>query len=242
MTTSTYESSYRLKKNGIEKFDPLLRKLYPIVKILSKIKEPLIEGLENIPKTGPLLVLPKHRYYVDIAVIWGIIRKADRYPNYIMKSDLPGIFSYLNGIKLNRLMDIMSKLKDARKSPNPYGARRKIIIDAKKVNQSSLDYMAHLLKNGEVVISFPEGTFYNNGVGPIKPDKVIRTTIELQNKLDRKIGIIPIGTEYKGKSQSDVYVKIGKPFTLDDFTRDFVVDEKGLVRKIHQEISLLSGF
>lgn len=244
MTIKSYPPvSYPIRRAGKVIFDPLFKLAYPAVKNKLKVNDTIIEGLENIPKTGPVLLLSKHRHYADTPVMWAVARKANRYPNYVMKSNLPLIFSYLGGIRINRLMDLKIKLKKAKKRIDSLlGEEKRITAEAIEENRESLNYLAYLLRKGELIISFPEGTFYNDRVGPINPDKVLRRAIQVQRELKDKIAIIPVGTEYNGNSYSDVNVRIGNPFTLDDFMENDNINESGLVKRICDDIALLSGF
>ena len=151
-----------------------------------------IEGRENIPSSGPGILLPKHQYWTDIPIV---ALAAWRPLSYVAKQELfvyPGVRHFLaalGGIPLDR--------------GNPV---------------KTLDSFRHLdklLKEKEFIVLFPEGTYYPNSMGRGK-HRLIERILRAQEKLGwreyQAIPFIPIGVRYREKRmRTEVQVKIGKP-------------------------------
>ena len=175
--------------------------LYPFYRIE-------IEGRERLPSKDAFILLPKHQRWQDIP----IIALATPRPLYfiakyeLFANSLAGWFlESLGGIPLNR--------------KQPMKSRR------------SIKAMMELLNGGEGVVIFPEGTYYNNTMGPGKSG-MLRFIISRMS-----FPLIPAGVQYKKiRSRTTVRVSFGDP----------IYPDKGLpadsvLHTVMQKIALLSG-
>jgi len=178
-----------------------------------------IEGRENIPSSGPGILLPKHQYWTDIPIV---ALAAWRPLSYVAKQELfvyPGVRHFLaalGGIPLDR--------------GNPV---------------KTLDSFRHvdkLLKEKEFIVLFPEGTYYPNSMGRGKHrliERILRAQEKLGRREDQAIPFIPVGVRYREKRmRTEVQVKIGKPLGGDAKTNAQEFTDT-VVRKI-AELSGLS--
>jgi len=176
-----------------------------------------VEGRENIPPAGPAILLPKHQFWTDIPIM-GLA--AWRPLNFIAKQELfvyPGVrhfISSLGGVPIHRL--------------NPVKSLR------------SFRYVEQLLKRGEFIVLFPEGTYYPHAVGPGKYrfiERIVRTQEKVEWPGEEKLPFIPVGIRYNEKKfRTEVHVKIGQPI--------YSKGESGgeeFTRRVVEEIARLSG-
>jgi acyl-[acyl-carrier-protein]-phospholipid O-acyltransferase/long-chain-fatty-acid--[acyl-carrier-protein] ligase len=99
-----------------------------------------VKGLENIPKTGPVLLVSNHISYADGHVLCGLIRRPIRflvYSGFFKDPLLRSVLNLINAIPISS-----DSTREAIKG----------IRDARKV-----------LKNGEAVCIFPEGGLTRSG-------------------------------------------------------------------------------
>lgn len=169
-----------------------------------------VEGRKNIPVHGPGVLLPKHQFWTDIPIV---ALAAGRPVSFIAKQELfvyPGIRHFLTsmgGIPIDRLNPIRS-------------------LD-------SFRYVEQLLKRGEFIVLFPEGTYYRRSMGRGKRG-FIQRILRFQEKMgwteNQAIPFLPMGVQYRrGRLRTQVRVQIGPPlFALKetegiDFTRRIMV-------------------
>jgi len=99
-------------------------------------------NLENIPDTGPVLLVCNHVSFVDALVLAGSIRRPIRYVMYYKIFRIPVlsfIFKTANAVPI------------AGKNENP------------SLMKAAFDQVSGALENGEVVCIFPEGKITENG-------------------------------------------------------------------------------
>jgi len=142
-----------------------------------------VSGHANIPVDGPFLMLPKHQRWEDVPLLSMSIARP---LYYVAKHELfqdtlsRWLLSSLGGLPLNR-----SKPSDS-------------IQSVKK--------MLHLLKKGEGIVIFPEGTYYRERMG--EAHKGLARMI-----LSRcRAPLIPVGINYSKTGQRvHVRIEIGRP-------------------------------
>jgi 1-acyl-sn-glycerol-3-phosphate acyltransferase len=110
-----------------------------LVSMVYRVKK---EGLENIPETGPVLLVCNHVSFIDALVLAGSIRRPIRYVMYYKIFQIP-IMSFI--FKTARAIPI------AGKSEKP------------DIMYKAFDKVSDALKEGEVVCIFPEGKITENG-------------------------------------------------------------------------------
>ncbi len=176
-----------------------------------------VEGGENIPPTGPAIILPKHQFWTDIPIV-GLT--AWRPVSYIAKQELfvypilRHFLSAMGGVPLDRLNPVKS-------------------LD-------SFRYVEQLLKNGEFLVLFPEGTYYPHKLGRGK-HRFIQLLLRVQEKMGRQGGkaipFIPVGIRYDEKKlRTEVRVKVGRAIYADGES-----EGEEFTRRIVAEIGKLSG-
>lgn len=159
-----------------------------------------VQGVENIPHHGPVIILPKHQYWTDIPIVSLALRPQ---LNYVAKTELFKIpyvktfISLLGGIPVDR--ERATKTKD------------------------SFRYILQLLRGNEYVVIFPEGTYYRGKVGKGK-SRLIQMILRWQgyggannnDTMEDHIPFVPMGIRYGGKGpRKIVTVKIGRPIFAD---------------------------
>jgi 1-acyl-sn-glycerol-3-phosphate acyltransferase len=176
-----------------------------------------IEGRENLPEEGPAMILPKHQFWTDIPLVGlALWRPA----SYIAKQELfmyPGIRQFitsLGGVPIDRLNPVKS-------------------LD-------SFRYVEQLLKNGDFIILYPEGTYCPHAMGRGK-HRFIQRILNFQGKMKgdekKSIPFIPVGMQYVGKRfRGEVKVKIGPAL----FARG-ETEALEFTKRVMEEIARLSG-
>ncbi len=190
----------------------------------------MVEGAEYLPPQGPVLLLPKHRAYRDILVEAVVLyRFTRRHANYVMKVGLYGILEWIGGVKIVRPKDIR-RVKDRE-------ARRAQIRWAREENQQTLNYLAWLYRQGECIVSHPEGMRYQDTMGPLQRE-IVDHLLWVEREFDLRIPLIPVGLEYEslGEPRSQIYFRVGEPIYSDRFG-----DQDDLIDEVGRRIRLLSG-
>jgi 1-acyl-sn-glycerol-3-phosphate acyltransferase len=162
-----------------------------LLRLFYKIK---VEGGENIPKTGSLIVLAKHQRLNDIPLgCAAIYAYSKRRAWCIMKDTLniPYLFGYLlkcGGIPIDRR--------------NP------------EKTKESFTFAKHVLYHDQLMCIFPEQTFFpwKMGKGKVPGFRVIA------GKPENPLQVICVGFEYgHEKWRQSVTIRIGK---VDYFTKE----------------------
>jgi len=168
-----------------------------------------IRGRKNLPQDKAFILLPKHQRWEDIPLL-GLATPSTLY--YVAKHELflnpvfRWLISSLGGIPLNR--------------KRPIESRR------------SLKQMIAVLKNGEGVVIFPEGTYYNGHVGPGHVGLIRMVSSRLV------LPFIPVGIRYsKDGIRARVQINFGIPIY-----KDTSVAADRFVHRVMWEIARLSGF
>ncbi len=142
-----------------------------------------IKGLENIPDRSSFILLPKHQRWEDIPLLGTSIKRPLYYiaKHELFKTTLSSWFiSSLGGLPLNRI--------------HPANSRK------------SMEFMIELIKKGEGIVIFPEGTYYRESMGPGHSGLIRMILSRLETVL------IPAGIRYvRGHFRTPVRIRIGKP-------------------------------
>ena len=198
-------------KNFPEKGNPFI---FIAIKSLAEVLLPLfftmeVTGIKNIPQRGGFILLPKHRRWQDVPLL-GLAIPTLLY--FIAKHELFSnpAFKYvlrsLGGIPLNRETPLKSR--------------------------KELNWMLKLLREGQKLVIFPEGTYFRDRMGQGKMG-LIRMIISRQ-----AVRFVPVGISYKRKGfRTNVRINIGRTAYGDSST-----DLELFFRNIMKEIGQLSGF
>ena len=108
---------------------------------------------------------------------------------------------------------------------------------ARAANQQMQDYLDGLYRHGELVISHPEGTRYQDELGPLQKE-VVEHLVQAEERLGLRVPLIPIGLEYESyaRPRSPVYFRVDEPLYADDFA-----DISALMNHLDERLRVLSG-
>ncbi|MBN1104940.1 MAG: 1-acyl-sn-glycerol-3-phosphate acyltransferase [Deltaproteobacteria bacterium] len=165
------------------------------------------EGLAHLPKGGAFLLLPKHQRWEDVPLLGLAVPKSLYYvaKHELFRSPLSSWFmTSLGGIPLNRW--------------RPLESRR------------SMRAVIDLLRKGEGVVIFPEGTYFKDGMGAGRRGllRMIRKRVD--------VPCIPVGIRYADKGgRRLVRIAFGAPVRAEPGG-----EETHFLNRIMQEISRLS--
>ena len=175
-----------------------------LIKLLNLILYNIhVEGEENIPKTGGVVLCPNHiSNYDPLAVATHMKRqvhfmaKAELYKNFIVRKVLLAVGT--------------------------------IPVDRGKVSLETLKESLRVLKNGEILGIFPEGTRVKNG----ERRKPMEGFVVFA--LKTKSPILPVHIEGEYKFRGKINIKIGKPIELNEYYGKKVKPEE--MSKISEKI------
>jgi 1-acyl-sn-glycerol-3-phosphate acyltransferase len=166
----------------------------------------------TLPNHGPLIILPKHQYWTDIPIV-SLAFEPLLY--FVAKQELfkfPLVRNYLSllgGLPVDRKQSIRT-------------------LDSFKT-------LVSLLRAGEKIVIFPEGTYFRNEVGSGR-SRLLQMILKFQSELGYLIPFIPVGIRYGERTgwRRRVEVCIGLPLFAE---RDS--DAVSLTHRAIEEISRL---
>lgn len=175
-----------------------------LIKLLNLILYNIhVEGEENIPKTGGVVLCPNHiSNYDPLAVATHMKRqvhfmaKAELYKNFIVRKVLLAVGT--------------------------------IPVDRGKVSLETPKESLRVLKNGEILGIFPEGTRVKNG----ERRKPMEGFVVFA--LKTKSPILPVHIEGEYKFRGKINIKFGKPIELNEYYGKKVKPEE--MSKISEKI------
>lgn len=152
-----------------------------------------IEMKIRLPDHGPMIILPKHQYWTDIPIISLAFRSL---LYFVAKRELfkyPLIRDYLfllGGLPVDRKQSIRTL--------------------------ESFRTLVSLLKAGEKIVIFPEGTYFRNEMGSGK-SRLLQMILKFQPEMGYSIPFIPVGIRYGERTgwRRRVDVCIGAPLFAD---------------------------
>lgn len=188
-----------MKKNNMRGFRFLRFILAPIFKLYYN---PTIIGKENIPKEGSILIVGNHKHLMDqcLAII-----STKRVIHYMAKKEyFDGKFAWF------------FKLAGC------------IPVDRSKKDENAKNSGLEVLRNGEVLGLFPEGT-RNRTENFLLPFKF--GAVSMANKTDSYLVPFGITGDYKFRSKN-LTIRFGKPFKACD-------DLEKANKKLEEEVAKL---
>ncbi len=170
------------------------------------------EKEEALPDQGPVIILPKHQYWTDIPMISLVIRPL---LHFVAKKELfeyPLIRDYLSllgGIPVDRQQTIRTL--------------------------NSFRSLLSLLRAGEKIVIFPEGTYFRDGVGSGK-SRLLQMILSFQAELKYRIPFVPVGIRYGERVgwRRRVEIRIGHPLFAEKES-----DAISLTHRVMEEIGRL---
>lgn len=168
----------------------------------------------KLPQDGPFVILPKHQYWTDIPLV-SITLKPMLY--FVAKIEL---------FKFPMIRDFLILLGG-------------IPLDRKRTIKSldSFKKIFKLLKLGEKIVIFPEGTYFRNELGPPKKG-LLQMILRFQKDTNFNFPFIPVGIRYGHRIgwRRRVEIKIGRPIYVERQSDSFY-----LINRLMDEIGRLSG-
>ncbi len=170
------------------------------------------EKEEALPDQGPVIILPKHQYWTDIPMISLVIRPL---LHFVAKKELfeypliRGYLSLLGGIPVDRQQTIRTL--------------------------NSFRSLLSLLRAGEKIVIFPEGTYFRDGVGSGK-SRLLQMILSFQAELKYRIPFVPVGIRYGERVgwRRRVEIRIGHPLFAEKES-----DAISLTHRVMEEIGRL---
>jgi len=170
------------------------------------------ERKEIITDKGPVIILPKHQYWTDIPIV-SIVFTPLLY--FVAKRELfryPFIRDYLlllGGIPLDRQQSIRTL--------------------------NSFRSFLSLLRAGEKIVIFPEGTYFRDAVGSGK-SRLLQMILSFQAELKYRIPFVPVGIRYGERKgwRRRVEIRMGHPLFAEKES-----DAISLTHRVMEEISRL---
>ena len=171
-----------------------------------------IERRGALPDRGPVIILPKHQYWTDIPIVslsFGPLLY------FVAKKELfkyPLVRHYLSlagGIPVDRKQSIRT-------------------LD-------SFKNLLSLLRAGERIVIFPEGTYFREIVGSGK-SRLLQMILRFQKELNYRIPFIPVGIRYGKRTRwrRRVEICIGHPLYA-----ELESDAASLTHQVMEEIGRL---
>lgn len=166
----------------------------------------------TFPDHGPVIILPKHQYWTDIPMIslafnplLYFVAKKELFAYPLIRNYL----SLLGGIPVDRQQSIRT-------------------LDSFKT-------LLSLLRAGEKIVIFPEGTYFRNGVGSGK-SRLLQMILKFQPQLKHQISFIPVGIRYGERVgwRKRVEIRIGHPLFAEKES-----DAISLTHQVMKEIGCL---
>lgn len=175
-----------------------------LIKLLNLILYNIhVEGEENIPETGGFILCPNHiSNYDPLAVATHMKRQV----HFMAKAEL-----YKNFIFKKVMLALGT-----------------IPVDRGKVSLETLKESLRVLKNGEILGIFPEGTRVKNG----ERKKPMEGFVVFA--LKTKSPILPVHIEGEYKFRGKINIKFGKPIELNEYYGKKVKPEE--MSKISEKI------
>ncbi|KST62095.1 lysophospholipid acyltransferase family protein [Mastigocoleus testarum] len=182
-----------------------------------------IAGKENLPSTGPIILAPTHR------ARWDSLLLPFAAGRYVTGRDL-------------RFMVTMNECQGLQ----GWFVRKMggFPVDTRRPSIASLRYSIELLVEGEILVIYPEGDIFRDGlIHPLKPGiSRLALTAESSNP-GLGIKIVPIAINYSQPYPSwgdDASINIGKPIQVRDFIGDCIKkDAKRLTSKLLSRLQQL---
>jgi glycerol-3-phosphate O-acyltransferase/dihydroxyacetone phosphate acyltransferase len=172
-----------------------------------------VEGVENVPESGPVLLVPNHPNALVDALV--VLMHLKRPISLTAKSTLADIIILRQMIKSTNVI-LFHRKKDAAKGADP------------SRNAGAIAQCRERLELGEAILIFPEGQSHSDpSLRPLRTGAARIALDYLDSGLDpglnsaldsgemaANLAIIPVGLHFpeKDRFRSDVWVRFGKPF------------------------------
>jgi 1-acyl-sn-glycerol-3-phosphate acyltransferase len=188
-------------------------------------KKIYVKGLENIPKTGPVIFAPNHQNALmdPMAVLFTQFR----YMVYLARADLfskpmiARILYFLKILPIYRIRDGYSSLQN---------------------NDAIFKRTVNVLQNGMPLLLLPEGN--HEGFRRLRPFKKglarIAFMAEEQSDFTMGIKIVPVGIDYSDyvKCRQTLFIQYGAPISLNDYKQLYQDNQPRAIQKLTDDLYL----
>lgn len=204
-------------------------KLYIRTSLFFYFKKIKVEGLRNIPKDKPIILLANHQNALMDALI--IVMNVKEAPYFLARSDVfkkPWVSRFLHYLRMIPIY----RFRDGR--------------ETLKNNPAIFDKCGKLLSQGKTLMLFPEG---NHGLHrrvrwPMRKGFVKMIFSALEKNPDLDIRIVPVGLNYlKAQGFPDsVALHIGKDLAVQGFydPKDLTRTESQLKKEVYDRLKQLT--
>jgi len=184
-------------------------------------------GQENLPTTGPVILAPTHRAWWDSVLV-----------------------AYATGrLATGRDLRFMVSINEINKGIQGWFIRRLggFPVDPERPAIAPLRYGVELLKQGEMLVIFPEGGYFRDGfLHPLKPGLARIAFSAESSHPELGIKVVPIAIHYSQafpRWGCDVSVRIGSPLQVADYNTGSSVKQnaKQLTTTLETALKQLSG-
>lgn len=181
-----------------------------------------ILGEENIPTNGPVVLAPTHQSRWDSLLVGLLGKRAGRYLRFMVTADeCLGV----QGWFIRRLGGF------------PVHVRRPSI--------RTLRHGVQLLQEREMMVIYPEGDIYRDGIHPLKPGLARIALRAERSHPNLGVKIVPISMEYSElcpKWRGTATVRVGKPIEVADYKASTCkVQSKQLTADLQDSLHKLAG-
>lgn len=206
--------------------------IYKVIKKIFRLavslffKDIQVAGQENIPKTGPLILVANHPNTLLDPILVGLVTQqqvgfvamASLFENKILAS----VLTYLHVLPVVRKQDI----KPGEKADN--------LTTFRKSHQ--------YLRKGNTLAIFPEGaSFYEMRLQELKTGTArIALSFEKEENYQGNLKIIPIALDYSDSIQfrSSISITINKGIEVAKYAQEYEQDNQSAIRSLTEEIRL----
>ena len=167
-----------------------------------------VEGLERVPRHGPVLLVVNHpNALVDALVVGWIL------PRRVLITAKSTIFANPIAGALLRFIGVvpLRRAKDEASSSNPLNPAR---------NRETFEAVHHALARGGTVLIFPEGKSHDEpSLAPLKTGAA-RMALHAHKAGVAALAVVPIGLTFERKDapRSRVFVQIGEPIRMESWS------------------------
>jgi len=186
-----------------------------------------VKGARNIPRRGPVLLLPKHQSFKDIPLESFIIySQTRRMASYIMRDNLPKQFECLGGIMSPRIMDM----------PKEKAEKKEWIKQAQNLKAQLMTSLISQLRKGAIIAIHPEMTRNVGFVGEIKA-AIVKDLVRYARQSSLELAVIPVGINYAAPARfrTRLEVNIGRTLNREE------QDTGNIYSVVRKQLSRLSN-
>mgnify|MGYP001791373080 CR=1 FL=1 len=179
-------------------------------------------GEENIPQTGPVVLAPTHQSRWDPLLVGLLGKRAGRYLRFMVTADE---CLGLQGWFIRRLGGFP--------------------VHVRKPSVKSLRHGVELLQEKEMLVIYPEGDIFLDGIHPLKPGLARIALRAERSRQNLNVKIVPISLEYSElhpRWRGTVTARVGKPISVANYKKGACkLQSKQLTQDLQAALHALAG-